>query len=206
MTRNFRFFLFGCCILAGAALLAELALPFISTSSESIERARARDERLLAKKADTLAGEILTRPLFTDGRQPPTVAVAKAEPPQLQGRLAGVVLQADSREALFSRPGGRPITVKEGDVIDGWKVSKIEEDQVTLTSAFGEQVVKPTNGGPDEVAAPPARPAAKKSIPAKGITAHPPVPGQAPAPQPSRKADLQAIIRLAQVISDRAGS
>src|SRR6185312_9714071 len=202
MTRNFRLALFGCSALAGAALLTELALPFISTSSESIERARARDETLLARKADSFVVEILKRPLFTDGRQPPSVAVASAEPPQLQGRLAGVVLQANSREALFARPGGKPVSVKEGDTIDGWTVSKIEEDQVTLTSAFGEQVVKPTNGAADEIAAPAARPAAKKSNPAQGITIKPPIPGQAPPPQPSRKAELQAIIRLAQVNSD----
>src|SRR5438552_61122 len=70
-----------------------------------------------ANKADRLVAEILKRPLFTPGRQPPEAKIVKAEPPQLQGRLAGVMLRSDMRIALFTRPGGKPVSVKEGDVI-----------------------------------------------------------------------------------------
>ncbi|HWC63794.1 MAG TPA: hypothetical protein VG501_09235, partial [Rhizomicrobium sp.] len=149
MTRNFRLALIGCCVLAGAALLAEFAIPLFAPSSDNLERARARDEQLAAKKADAMAAEILKRPLFTEGRtapQPTVVKAAPPEPPKLQGRLAGVVLQSNFKQALFTRPGGKALAVKEGDVIDGWTVGKIEGDRVTLTSAFGQQVVKPTNG------------------------------------------------------------
>src|ERR1700740_1872436 len=64
------------------------------------------------EKADALVEEITERPLFTPGRQKPEVKVVKAEPPVLQGRLAGVMLRPDARLALFTRPGGRPVSVK----------------------------------------------------------------------------------------------
>ena len=130
-------------------------------------------------KADGLVAEILKRPLFTPGRQPPQAKVVKAEPPQLQGRLAGVMLRPDLRIALFTRPGGgRPVSVKEGDVIDGWTASKIETGRVVLTSSFGEQVVKPTNGSAEEVGQ--AHRPVKKAAPSKN---QPAKPGQKPAPQ-----------------------
>jgi hypothetical protein len=122
-------------------------------------------------KADAQVEEILARPLFTPGRQPPEVKVVKAEPPQLQGRLAGVMLRPDARIALFTRPGGRPISVKEGDVIDGWTASKIEQTRVVLTSSFGQQIVKPTNGSAEEVT--PGKRPVKKNVPTKNQPAKP---------------------------------
>jgi type II secretory pathway component PulC len=165
MTRNSRLVLIGLCGVLGLAVLGELVAPLLTGSSDSLETSRRRDEQLTAKKADALVAEILQRPLFVQSRRPPQPKIVKAEPPRLQGRLAGVMLQSDVREALFARPGGKAIAVKVGDTIDGFTVGKIDADQVVLTSAFGDQVVKPTNGAPDEIAAPPARPAAKKPGP-----------------------------------------
>src|ERR1700676_4004987 len=119
MTKSFRLALFALGAVAGLALLAELALPIFPISSDTLESSRVRSEHLTQKKADAMVAEIMKRPLFTQGRQPPQIRIAKAEPPRLQGRLAGVMLETDSREALFTRPGGKPIAVKEGDVIDG---------------------------------------------------------------------------------------
>jgi hypothetical protein len=212
--------LIGCCALAGAALLAEFAIPFFTPSSDNLERARARDEQVAAKKADAMVAEVLKRPLFTEGREPPQPKIVKApppEPPKLQGRLAGVVLQPDFKQALFTRPGGKPMAVKEGDVIDGWTVGKIEDDQVTLTSAFGQQVVKPTHGAPEEINAPSVRPVAKRPAPARivpqpqqAVPGRPvpqpqqQMPGGRPPQLPSRKAELPSIKRLAQA-SPEAG-
>lgn len=128
-----------------------------------------------AEKADRMAAEILERPLFTPGRQPPEVKIVQAEPPKLQGRLAGVMLRSDGREALFTRPGGRPLAVKEGEVIDGWTLSRIETGRVVLTSAFGEQVVTPTHGSAEEIT--PGQRPVKRNTPTK------PQPGQNPKPQ-----------------------
>ena len=138
-----------------------------------------------ADKADRLVAEILKRPLFTEGREPPHPKVVKATPPVLQGRLAGVMLRPDMRIALFTRPGGgRPVSVKEGEVIDGWTTSKIEEGRVVLTSSFGQQVVKPTNGSADEVT--PGHHAIKKATPTKN---QPAKPAQAPGQKPQQLAN-----------------
>jgi hypothetical protein len=165
MTRSFRITLLGFGIVAGLVLLAELAAPILAISSDTLESSRARSEQITQKKADAMVAEILQRPLFTQGRQAPQVMVAKAAPPQLQGRLAGVMLQDEFREALFTRPGGKPLAVREGDMIDGWTVERIATDSVLLTSAFGEQLVRPTNGSADEIAAPAQRGGLKKVIP-----------------------------------------
>jgi hypothetical protein len=182
MTKSFRLALFALGAVAGLALLAELALPIFAISSDTLESSRVRSEHLTQKKADAMVAEILKRPLFTQGRQPPQIRVVLAEPPRLQGRLAGVMLETDSREALFTRPGGKPIAVKEGDVIDGWTVAKIEAEQVRLTSAFGEQVVKPTNGGADEITARLPKPVMRKVIPTQQPKplAQPPKPAMSP--------------------------
>jgi hypothetical protein len=162
MTKSFRLGMLGFGVVAGLALLAELVAPILAISPDTLESSRARSERVTQKKADAMMAEILKRPLFMPGRQPPEIKVVRAEPPRLQSRLAGVMLQADIREALFSRPGARPLSVKEGDMVDGWTVKDIQTDHVLLTSAFGEQVVRPTNGGAGEVSVP-ARPVGKKT-------------------------------------------
>lgn len=166
---------------AGLAAVMAAGFLFVVLGSRDAPAsfAPAKDDgsQAAGDKADRLVAEILKRPLFTAGRQPPEAKVVKAEPPQLQGRLAGVMMRSDLRVALFTRPGGKPISVKEGDVIDGWTASKIETGRVVLTSSFGEQVVKPTNGSAEEVT-PGARPI-KKATPTKN---QPAKPGQNPAP------------------------
>jgi hypothetical protein len=76
-------------------------------------------------------------------------------PPQLHGRLAGVMIRPGVREALFARSGQKAIAVKVGGSIDGWKIAAIEPDRVVLSSAFGMQTIKPTNA--PEVVRTPAR-------------------------------------------------
>jgi type II secretory pathway component PulC len=171
MTRISRLVVIGLCAAAALALAAEQAAPPFTHASDSLESSRRRDEQLTAKKADVLVAEVLKRPLFSQSRRPPQPRIVKAEPPKLQGRLAGLVVQSDDRQALFSRPGSRPITVREGDTIDGWTVGKIEADRVLLTSAFGDQVVTPTNGAPDEITTPAPRSVLKKNIPTQAPSA-----------------------------------
>lgn len=164
-------------LFAGLAAVIAVGFLFVLLGSKEAPASFAPlkgDAGQAASKADSLVAEILKRPLFTPGRQPPEAKVVKAEPPQLQGRLAGVMLRPDLRIALFTRPGGKPVSVKEGDVIDGWTTAKIEPGRVVLTSSFGEQVVKPTNGSAEEVT--PGHRPVKKPAPAKT----PAKPGQKP--------------------------
>jgi len=170
---------------AGLAAVIAAGFLFVLLGSKdapaSFALHRESGAQVAGDKADRLVAEILKRPLFTPGREPPHPKVVKAVPPQLQGRLAGVMMQSDQRIALFTRPGGRPVSVKEGDTIDGFTATKIETGRVVLTSSFGEQVVKPSNGSPEEVT-PGARPV-KKATPTKNQPAKPgakPAPGQKP--------------------------
>jgi type II secretory pathway component PulC len=197
MNTSYRFALSGLCVAVATAVAAEfiLATPASTRATPMPEAMRAFSAEAVAVRADGKVAEILKHPLFTEGREPPRPKVVKAEPPRLQGRLAGVMLRADRREALFTRPGGRPVGVKEGDPIDGFTLSKVESDRVVLTSAFGEQVVKPTNGGPDE-GAPTPRPVLKKTAPTKGRPAKPDQPQNAAPPQRQQQAAAAGMTGL----------
>jgi len=108
---------------------------------------------------DDLIAEILERPLFSPGRSPPEPAAApqpeqkQKGPAEFQGRLAGVVLRPGGSEALFARDGEKPISVTEGQEIEGWTVDTIEADHVVISSDLGERTFEPT---PDENAKGPA--------------------------------------------------
>lgn len=180
MIKNFRLPLL-CAALAGIAVAGFFfALLESKDAPASFSAFNDNARQASVSKADRLVAEIIKRPLFTQGRQPPQPKIVKAEPPKLQGRLAGVMLRPDLRVATFTRPGGRPISVKEGDTIDGWTTAKIEAGQVVLTSAFGEQIVKPTNGTADELT--PGRRPVKKAAATKNQPARPGQ-GQNPALQ-----------------------
>jgi hypothetical protein len=161
----------------GAMMVAALLFGLLGSKEAPASLAGLTDNPEQAQgKADRLVAEIVKRPLFTPGREPPHPKVVVATPPVLQGRLAGVVMMADTPVALFTRPGGHPVSVKEGQVIDGWTAAKIEFGRVVLTSSFGQQIVKPTNGSAEELT--PGRRVAKKP-PARN---QPAKPGQPPAP------------------------
>jgi hypothetical protein len=97
---------------------------------------------------DALIAEILERPLFSPSRQPAEAAPEQISEtptaqPKMPGRLEGVSIRPEAREALFEREGANPIAVKEGQEIDGWTVASIRPDQVLLKSVAGEQIVRP---------------------------------------------------------------
>jgi hypothetical protein len=149
--RIVHFALGGLCLGLSAIIVAELAGPTTEPAAPSEGGAAdievPPDRVAPASDADQLTAQILDRPLFTPGRRPPE-AVAdsepeeEAKPPQLQGRLAGVMIHGEGGEALFTRQGQKPITVTEGDEIDGWTVDAIEVDRVLLSSEFGDKVLE----------------------------------------------------------------
>ncbi len=164
MTNILRSLLVGACIALGAVIVSEwiVAVPGLYADQDPIDAGAPHIESRAAAKADRLVAEILERPLFTQGREPPQVNAPKPEPPRLEARLAGVSLRPNAKEAMFMRPGGKAVSVREGQVIDGWTVSDIATDRVVLTCAFGEQIVHPTPGAPGDI---PVRPAIKKKTP-----------------------------------------
>jgi hypothetical protein len=149
--RIVHFALGALCLGLSAVVVAELVGPAAGPAAPSQAGAAdievPPDRVAAAPNADHLTAQILDRPLFTPGRRPPE-AVAdsepeeEAKPPQLQGRLAGVVIHGEDGEALFARQGQKPVTVTEGDEIDGWTVDAIEADRVLLSSEFGSKVLE----------------------------------------------------------------
>ena len=100
---------------------------------------------------NALVSKILARPLFNPSRQPvqeglDQIAEAPKYPPKMPGRLQGVTIRPQVREALFEREGQKPIAVNEGQEIEGWTVVSIRADSVLLKSSAGDQIVKPSNG------------------------------------------------------------
>lgn len=152
---NLRLALLGLCaglaIVVGLEVLRsgiDLVAPWFAGGRDA-----ANPSRTLTQLAniDIMSKDILRRPLFNASRKPPEPKKPKIEPPVLKGRLAGLVIRPEGKEALFTRPGGAlPVVVKEGGEIDGFTLASIEANRVVLRSSFGDQVFKPTNASADE--------------------------------------------------------
>jgi hypothetical protein len=93
---------------------------------------------------DDAVDEIAARPLFSKGRQPsPSLegaASASAQRP-LPLELAGTYLSGSERAALFQVSGLAPKWLRPGDLIEGWRIEEIKQDQVQLIKGNQEQVL-----------------------------------------------------------------
>jgi len=169
-----------------AAPVPPAAIPALPAAAPPPPAAPDAPDPSGAANLDSLVSAILDRPLFNADRHAPAPPVEEKQaaappevktPPVLKGRLAGVTLGPnDEKRAVFARMGEKTKVVHEGDDVDGWTVSSIEASRVVLTSAFGEQVVRPT-----------------PSVAGEGITPEmmfpkgkmPGVPPQMPVPRPN---------------------
>ena len=106
--------------------------------------------------------ETRTRPLFFASRRPPAAAVAMpatAEPPPARldrYRLTGIVRSSAKLMILLQESAtGRVVELHEGERIEGWTVTRIEENLARLVSGGREIVLSqdpasaqaPTAGG-----------------------------------------------------------
>ncbi|HXJ01740.1 MAG TPA: hypothetical protein VNH44_10985 [Micropepsaceae bacterium] len=143
---------FGLAMVMLVAFLSEDSGDAAASNEPVRVRPAAVTQKVAAPDIDALVAQILERPLFSSSRQPADaapeeVAEAPKEPPKMPGRLEGVSIRPEAREALFEREGDKPLVVKEGQEIDGWMVASIRPDEVLLKSELGgEQIVKPANG------------------------------------------------------------
>jgi hypothetical protein len=156
--------------------------------------------------APASAAAVVARPLFTPGRRPPPPAprggdAAAAAKTLALPRLAGVVLGAGERRALFHPAGeAKPVMLSEGqEVVAGWRVATILPDQVTLIGPDGMRTLVPQaeanrdSGRPQpprsvrpQVRIPPGPPA-PRAAPAPGKAGTPAPPGRAEAPQAANR-------------------
>jgi hypothetical protein len=189
MNRTLYFLIGGLCLVLTVTVAAEFdwsvtEVEASPTDSERGVRPMIAEPESIAD-IDQMTDEVLARPLFAPGRHPPApppeeTKDAEAPPPKtppvLTGRLTGMVLGPDQlKVAFFTRESEPSLSVKEGDVIDGWTVAAIEADRVVLTSEFGQRVVQPTFGQVARAQTP--KPAKRPSI-----TLPHPLQSAAPAP------------------------
>ena len=86
--------------------------------------------------------EIVSRPVFSPTRRPPTAARVVGEPVvgTLAVSLIGVILSADERIALIKlAAGARVLRLRENERLDGWTLVAIELRRVTFEQT-GRQI------------------------------------------------------------------
>lgn len=90
---------------------------------------------------------LLARPLFKPDRRPDTIAprasVSSGTSTNLP-RLAGILISADGRRAIFQSGGDdKPLVMGEGEDIAGWTIKQIFPTSVILTGRLGTQTLEP---------------------------------------------------------------
>jgi hypothetical protein len=123
-------------LLGGAALYPWLApIPVGSVAGGAAEATRTTVKVAALPPLDSFAA-VFARPLFSPSRRP--AASTTVASGALAGRyvLLGLVSVGDKRHALIA-DGDRRIELAEGAAIDGWTVTRIEQDRVLLSSPAG---------------------------------------------------------------------
>lgn len=87
--------------------------------------------------------DILERPLFHPRRRLSSLGEPRAAQPPAEpsGRLVGVLIGVNGREALFAEANNRVTVVRQGGSLQGWKIEMIEPDRVILTSSRGQRTM-----------------------------------------------------------------
>lgn len=150
--------------------------------------------------------ETVERPLFSPVRRPPQAMTAPAQeevaipalsanapPPSM--KLSAIVIDAGRRFALLQRPAASgTVRVEQGDSVDGWTLSEVRADGVTLQKddRRHEIALRTFEPAPAPVRAVPQRPAQGEQ-PGQATPAQRAVPRQLPR-RPLRGPRRQAPI------------
>ena len=151
-------------LLGGAvALFVGLALwPWFvpdAGSAPRVEKPAAPPPGLAALPPQSSFSAIVDRPLFSPTRRPlPGAGSGTATGLESRYQLLGLVVSEAVRRAWLAE-GARHFELGEGDKLDGWTVSHIEQDRMVLTSPSGEAVLSLRRPAEDSTAKePPAKP------------------------------------------------
>jgi hypothetical protein len=143
-----------------------------------------------------LVAVIADKDLFDQSRKPPEeaapVVAATPAPPPPTLKLAGVIFVGSQREALLvdAAQGNKQLRMREGEELSGYKIGKIESEQIALIGPSGEQTIVPmlidkAAGAPKKGFGPGGRPAvAASGVPGAGGALRPPQGPPPGAPQP----------------------
>jgi hypothetical protein len=184
--------LVGGCVLFAGIVVAEMTAPAAPETEAAAATIPPRAEPALPVARPEIGVEhgamittILARPLFSSTRRPPPPNDAPSEDTSFSDtRLAGIVTEPGYRFAIFAPPGAKPLTVKEGDTVSGWRVDSITPLAVSLSGPGGTKTLQPKID-PNLIppAAPPTAQAARPAQPAAPMFARPPMrPGMPPVP------------------------
>jgi hypothetical protein len=181
----------GCVVLA-AIVVAELTATPAAPENEAVAAVTPRAATAppparpeIGAQYGAMIATILARPLFSATRRPPPAADAPTEDAAFADtRLAGIVTEPGHRFAVFAPAGAKPLLVKEGDMVSGWRVDSITPLAVSLSGPGGTKTLQPKI---DPNLAPPSPPPmASTLVPAPPVNAAsfrpPPRPGMPPVP------------------------
>ena len=148
--------------LTGLLLLGIGAWPWVqpvsvSTAAAPTGDAGAPPPALPPLPAPATLSAIAERPLFSPSRRPPAAEKAAPADPGIESRyrLLGSITADTGRQAVLAE-GARHFQIGEGGSLEGWTVSRIEHDRVTLSSPKGTailQLQRPGDAVPTDPAA-----------------------------------------------------
>jgi hypothetical protein len=101
----------------------------------------------LPDHTDEWVAAILSRPLFSPDRRPPSEAsavAASSQMPEGLPRLAGVIISPFGRSAIFANEGGKPVVVTEGGRVNAWIVRAIDIGTVQVSGPEGARELHPS--------------------------------------------------------------
>jgi hypothetical protein len=124
---------------------AEKRLARVDEASSQVTKTEAIPDEEFVLPGIGQYSELVERPLFVEGRQPPEPSdepTGEAAQPQAQASrplsvtLSGVVITAQTRMALLrDNVTGEKARLKVGEELSGWRVQDIEPDRVVLARA-----------------------------------------------------------------------
>jgi hypothetical protein len=173
--------------LAALALVLGLVVAVEATRGTGPEPAVAPVPLAAASEAEpaaeaapaVLVATTLGRPLFAPSRQPASVPAGAAPVSSDMPRLSGIVHGASTRRAIFQGADGKPLSVAEGDIVQGRTVRRIGATEVELVGPAGVETVTPRHD-PALVAQPMAVPGMPPAV--EPVSMVPPLAGAAPGP------------------------
>ncbi|HVB18132.1 MAG TPA: hypothetical protein VNF04_16470 [Stellaceae bacterium] len=112
---------------------------------------RGQDARPIVRQARRISAQdlltaALARPLFSPTRRPP-VAEGPVDFDLSDKRLAGIVIEAGRRLAIFAVTGAKPLTLSEGEIVNGWEIENITPQEVSLRGPAGTRTLQPKPDG-----------------------------------------------------------
>ncbi len=169
------------CALFGAILALELTRPLAADTEAASSGNSAPAVKLPATAPprpghglEAMVAQILARPLFSSTRRPAPHENGPVGDSALDdNRLTGIVTEPGYRFAIFAPAGAKPVVVREGDSIAGWRVESITPREVSLNGPAGTKTLQPKIDPNLVPPPPPGQPAVAPPMPHPAAVAQP---------------------------------